>query len=230
VKAVFVPDTHFPYVNKRQLDRIFDFTDKFQPDIVVQLGDLYDLYCFGRWPRNISFVTPEEELREARVGAETFWAAMRHIVPNARKHQILGNHDDRISKLVRTKAPELEAVLDMLDFHSLWRFEGVTTTKDGAEELVLEGLDQGRDVIVMHGHRGKLGDHVNYNMTSTVCGHSHRGGVVYRRYRDASLWELNAGYIADQSSVPLGYGAQKISNGVAGFGVVDEDGARFIPL
>jgi predicted phosphodiesterase len=230
MKAVFVPDTHFPYVNEGQLNSIFDFTAKLQPDIIVQLGDLYDLYCFGRWPRDLSFITPAEELTQARAAAEAFWVGMRGIAPKAKCHQILGNHDDRILKMVRTKAPELEAVMNMLDLHSLWRFPGVTTTMDGAEELVIDGLDGGRPVIVMHGHRGKLGDHVSYNLASTVCGHSHRGGVVLRRYRDVSLWELNAGYIADQTSTPLGYGAQKMSNGVPGFGVVDEYGARFIPL
>lgn len=230
MRALFVPDTHFPYVNEGQLNSIFDYAAKHTPDIIVQLGDLYDFYNFGRWPKNVSFMTPKDELILGRTAAEAFWVGISHIAPKARKHQILGNHDDRIMKLVRGKAPELEAVLDMLDFHSLWRFPGVETTRDGAEEIVIEGLDDGRPVMVMHGHRGKLGDHMSYNLMSTVCGHSHRGGVVHRPYRGVSLFELNAGYIADQTSTPLGYGAQKLSNGVAGFGVVDEYGARFIAL
>jgi predicted phosphodiesterase len=230
LKAIFVGDTHNPYANHDHINQILDRVDHYQPDYVVQMGDAYDLYNFGRWPRNVSFMTPQEELIEARAGAEAFRAAMRAAAPKARLHQILGNHDDRILKLVRGKVPELEAVLEVLDYKSLWRFPGVETQPDSATELVIPGLDKGRPVVVLHGHYSKLGDHMRYNQISTVTGHSHKGGAVFDRVRGETLWELNAGYSADQKSAALAYGAQKYSRSVPGFGLVDEDGPRFIPL
>lgn len=231
MKALLVGDTHFPWVNEERVNRILDKVDRMQPDIVAQMGDLYDLYSFSRYVRTLNLISPKDELVEARLGAETFWRAIRDAAPRARCIQLLGNHDERMMKLAVAKAPELEALLEMLDYWSLWRFDGVELPHLKADtEVEVEDLDSGRSVILMHGHRARLGDHVKYNQQSTVVGHSHHGGVYFHRYRGETVWELNCGYIADQASKPLSYGPQRLSNSVPGYGVIDSDGPRFIAM
>ncbi len=230
MKALLVGDTHFPWCSHELLNRILDKIDLMQPDLVVQMGDLYDFYSFSRYARTQNLITPKAEIINGRGEAEAFWEAVRAAAPKARRLQLLGNHDDRIFSLVGNKAPELDAVLEALDVMSLWRFDGVETQKSSKDEVTIEGLDRGAPVMLHHGHYSALGQHVRYNQMSTAVGHSHHGGVVYHRLRGKTIWELNSGYIADQKSLPLNYGMQRLSNSVPGYGVIDQDGPRFNPL
>jgi hypothetical protein len=229
LKTILIGDVHFPWSNEQYLNRILDRIDKMQPDYVIQMGDLYDFYSFSRYPRSQNVMKPKDELLEARSQAEAMWEAIRTAAPKAKRRQILGNHDDRILKMVQNKAPELEAVLEALDYRALWRFDGVKTQPDSASELELP-LFRGEKVIVHHGHRAQLGDHVKYNLDHTAVAHTHKGGVFFTRRRGQTLWELNCGYVADQRAKALSYGIQRLSDSVPGYGVIDNDGPRFIAL
>jgi len=78
-----------------------------------------------------------------------------------------------------------------------------------------------------------MGQHLNdvrgrYNV---VCGHIHRGGAVYINYDNKVFWELNVGFLADKDSKALSYSALKrFSAWTLGWGEIDEQGPRFIPI
>jgi len=154
---------------------------------------------------------------------EEIWERARQAAgPKTLCYQLLGNHDDRLIKRVMDSMPEAERFLD----HSreLWRFKGVKTQESSRDELILDG------VWYMHGYR-QHGDHVKYNLMSTVVGHLHTGGVVFMRLRGKVLFELNCGHLANERAVPLSYTAQKRhSKWTTGIGVIDGEGPRFIPI
>lgn len=56
-----------------------------------------------------------------------------------------------------------------------------------------------------------------------------KGGVVFRKIRGQTLWELNAGYMADPHAKGLTYTPQRITHWTEGLGWTDEYGPRFIP-
>lgn len=223
MRAVIIGDTHFPYCNWKLLDRIIRKIDMIRPEYVFQMGDVYDLYCFSRYAKTLR-ITPDVEISTGRSEAEKMWQMVKEASPASKCFQLLGNHDDRLMNTVMSKAPELESVLRFLDVKKLWRFDGVETQTSSRDEIVERGI------MFHHGHRSKLGDHMTFNQCNTVVGHSHHGGVVYKRLRDRTIWELNAGAVPDINAVPLRYTAQKLSNSVLGYGVIDEDGPRFIAL
>lgn len=229
MKILPIGDTHFPFTDYDKLNRIADKVDYVQPDVILQMGDLYDLYSWSRYPGTPNIMTPAEELAEGRQNAEAFWELMKLVAPKARLIQLLGNHDDRIMRTVSAKAPELEAVMKALDIMSLWRFKGVETQTSSRDEIMIEHPVHGA-ICFMHGHRGRLGAHMNFNQMNTVCGHSHHGGVVFQRLREKSIWELNVGYLADQKAKVMQYTMQSLSSSVPGYGVIDNDGPRFNPL
>jgi hypothetical protein len=230
LKALTVGDTHFPWTNWDHLNQILDDADWLQPTLVVQMGDEYDFYSFSRFAKTLNLMTPKEEVMRGREEAEEFWKLMQQAAPKARCIQLLGNHDERLMKTVLGKAPELEGVLEILDYLQLWRFPGVELVQeDPTEEFILDTEEHG-EILFQHGHRAKIGDHARYNGMNTVVGHSHRGGTEFIRYKGRTIWELNAGYIADQNSKPLNYNQGKISNSVPGYGIIDERGPRFIYL
>lgn len=229
-RALFVGDTHLPWCDEARLNTILDAIVKLQPDIVAQMGDLYDFYSFSRHPKSLNIMTPKQELVEGRAQAEAFWSAVAVMAPGARRIQLLGNHDTRIERMVMSKAPELEAVLEALDFKQLWRFEGVETQADYTSEIVIDGLDNGNPVMLLHGYRSKLGDHARFNQMSTVVGHTHRAGVVPIKLHDRIIHELNCGYVADQHSRVMNYRDQRLSDSTPAYGIWDELGPRYVTL
>lgn len=216
-----IGDLHFPFHDAARLRQVVAAVDLLQPDIVVQMGDLYDLYSFAKFPRSHNLMTPKDEILRGRELADAFWSSVRKSIPQAELYQLIGNHDSRPFMRAADKFPEVEALLNIA---ALWQFPGVNTQPDEREELLIG------EVVFMHGFR-QHGDHCRHNRRSTVCGHLHRGGVTYERLGDDIIWELNAGHLADVNALPLSYTKQrKFSNWTAGYGVIDALGPRFVPL
>lgn len=220
-KVIILGDTHCPWTNVLSLNEVYRAITKIQPDVVVQSGDLFDMYSFSKFARSHDLCTPSEEILEGRKLAEAMWKNIRSFAPKAECYQIFGNHDIRPNLRLQEKYPEIASIVDMSD---LWKFPGVTTVSDARDELEID------NVLYIHGHYSKLGDHMRYYHKNVVCGHSHQGGVQFWRRGTKTLWELNAGYLADENAVPLKYTKTKTTKWTQGYGLIDELGPRFIPL
>lgn len=220
---VAIPDTHFPFSDKPAIDKLLAELKAIQPEYVVQMGDLYDLYNFSSHATSRLGLGPMEELTEGRGQAEAMWAGVRDAVPNAKCFQILGNHDLRIRKQLVKKAPEMEALLEVLDIDSLWRFAGVKLQADYREPLEISG-------IVFHHGFGKAGSHVRRFLRPTVVGHLHIGRVEYLSLWDRVIWELGCGFLGDSDALAFSYTPTRLANWQTGFGLIDERGPRFVSL
>lgn len=198
--TVVIGDTHFPFHHKPTLKKILGHIKKHHEKIshVIQVGDLYDLYCFNRYGRR-EIMTAYDELENARNEAEKMWSSVRSIDPKIKCIQLLGNHDERLSKWITAKAPELEPLIDKL---SLWSFDGVKTMPDQRTELELSG------VIYIHGDK-RAGAHMLDFMKPCVHGHDHKLYVMTRRFGDNVIWEASAGMVADPDCEALSYGMRK---------------------
>lgn len=211
MKIFIVGDIHFPYHNKKALRKIYEAIRKEEPSHIVQIGDLFDQYSFSRFTKK-NITTSTKEVQRSRSIALAFWKTCRAL-SKAKCYQILGNHDVRLSKRIAEKVPEAyEFVKEKLD--EMYTFKGVKTIYDDRTEIEINGI------IFMHGYRSRLGDHMRYNRKSTVCGHSHVGGVVFEQCKGRTIWELNAGYIADENSEPLKYRPQSTSKWTLGYGLI----------
>lgn len=216
-----IGDTHFPFTSTKSLKRVLELARTLKPQVILQLGDLYDFYSQSKFSRTLDLMTPKAEIDIGLEGACDMWRALRKAAPKAKCYQLQGNHDARPIKRLIEKSPELERFLDL---SSLYDFPGVTMVGDHREELIIDG------VCYQHGFR-KFGDHVAHNGMSTVCGHSHQGGVVFKRLGDKTLFELNAGFIGDEYSLPFQYTMQRrFSKWTQGVGLIDSLGPRFIPF
>ncbi len=221
MKVIAVGDIHFPWEDKPSLKKIYSAVEKEQPDAVVQLGDIFDMFGASRFARSHNIFTPQKELDLGRSKAENFWHAIQKAAPKASCYQIKGNHDDRPYKRLLDRCPELESLFDL---RSLFSFKGVHTVHDSREPLSLGG------VYYLHGWLSNLGAHMDYFLRPVVCGHSHRGGVVYRNIHGCTIWECNAGYVANKAAVPLRYGPSAVSAMTLGYAQIDSEGPRFIPF
>lgn len=223
VRGLFCGDIHFPFSNDKLIEKAVRFAEKEQPSIIVQGGDLYDFLSHGRFARSHNTFTPRQEQELARKKAETFWAEMRKACPDARLVQLWGNHDARPLRKILEVYPEAEDWVGEM-VRKMMTFDGVETVEDYRQELFLPG-----NVMVHHGYLSQLGRHRDYTQMNAIVHHTHTGGVVFRKIRGQTLWELNAGYMADPHAKGLTYTPQRITHWTEGFGWTDEYGARFIP-
>lgn len=215
-------DIHSPFACGKSLKRVLELATQLKPTHIVQIGDAYDMFSFSRFPRSSNYITPKDEIEYGRAILEDLWRRLQKASPKAKCFQLMGNHDSRVLKQIIATLPAAESLLDL---RPIFSFKGVETLPSERDELFINGI------CFMHGFRSKLGDHAVHNAQSTVCGHSHQGGVVYRRLGDKIIWELNAGYLADANSEALSYTRQRrISNWTLGCGYIDGLGPRFIPF
>jgi predicted phosphodiesterase len=210
-------DTHFEYAHWPTIYHFYSFIEKEQPDYVVQIGDLKDCFAQSRFSSKI--IDPQHEFDAAHTCAKEFWYDVKNYCPKSKLIQILGNHDMRPIRQAVDKCPEL---LPFLKWEFAFKFKGVQTIYDPRMEFLIDGIN------FTHGHR-KHGTHMLECMNNTVCGHLHKGGVVYTTYRNNLIWELNVGYAGDPTSPALAYPPKAYVNWTHGFGFIDEHGPRFIP-
>lgn len=220
--TLIIPDTHFPFVNNRLLEKIYRFTEKHAPQRIIQVGDLYDMYAHSKFPRSQNIYMPKQEEELGRSGAEEMWKTLKSYAPNAECVQLKGNHDIRPLRRTLESMPSLEHFVEEY-LNKIMRFDGVTLIEDHRQEYYFD------DVEVIHGYRSNLGAHRDFALMNAICGHMHVGGVVFRRIKNKTLFELNCGLAGAPESKVFGYTPQKISTGTPGVGWLDEYGPRFIP-
>ena len=230
MKYLFIGDTHFPFIDKAKLLKCVQWAKANQPDYILQIGDLYDMYAFSKYTKIVNDRTPEQELRKGRVLAEKMWKDFQTVSPKSKCYQLLGNHDNRVIQRVLEKLPGLDMRIKIKDkleklhnIDKLFEFDGVTTMLDYKAELKLGGM------LIIHGFKGNIGEHVKFFMKNTVTGHMHRGGVAYLRASTKTLFELNCGFLGDVKSLPFQYTETRTKTATPGFGVVETECGVLVP-
>lgn len=216
MKVFIISDTHFPFHHKVAYRKMLEHVKKEKPDVIIQIGDLLDQYVFSKFPRSHS-VSVEQDIMTGLRAAKDMWATLNKMCPKAKKFQVLGNHDRRMTKRIIEKLPELEQVYNP---NSLYEFDGVKTLQSDRDYLTLDG------VIYCHGWFSKSLDHARHFNSPCVHGHTHRAGIETR----GRIWSMDVGFLADESTLPLSYGASKFTTWKLACGVVEDKQPRLIFL
>ncbi len=201
---------------------------KIQPTHVIQMGDLLEQRPFSRFAGR-NGVQAEKELESGNYFSKKMWADIREISPQSECIQLIGNHDLMALRRAQERLPAAQTLVER-SIMELYRFDGVHTHSDHRAPFWV------KDVRFIHGYK-KFGDHAKTSGHKTVCGHSHKGGVLYMPYEnpDSSkrmIWELNAGWLGDEFKFNevFGYTPERMSGYTLGIGHVDDYGPRFIPI
>lgn len=222
-RILVIGDTHMPFADISKLDSVLHLAKDLKPNVIVQIGDLYDLYTFSRFARSVDLTTPAAELEDGRKHALAFWEALTSKSPKSLKFQLRGNHSHRIVKNLLARAPEYESLLAE-PIAKLTEFPGVQDMKSARSELEINGI------LFVHGWSTRPGFHRDYFGQSVVHGHTHHLGLSWKAQKGVPLFELDCGHIADVNKLPLQYGESKTTSWVAGAGFIDEYGPRTIIL
>jgi len=101
VKALLLPDIHWPYHDQRALDAAIDYGIKVGCSVVLIQGDGFDCYyvsSFKKDPLRPQFHT------ERKISKQLFKDFTRQI-GDVRKIFLCGNHEERIQSYIWTQAP-----------------------------------------------------------------------------------------------------------------------------
>src|SRR3990172_8418987 len=135
-KVLVISDLHLPYHSADGLNKIYERLEKEEFNAVVQIGDLLDQYVFSNYKINPN-VTPISDVKKGLKLAKEMWAKIHKLAPKAQLYQLFGNHDQRLSKRIAEKLPQLAGILDE---KSLYQFDHVKTLDSEREYLVLDGV------------------------------------------------------------------------------------------
>ena len=213
-RILFIPDTHAPYHDKRAFKLAVAIAKKLKPSYVVILGDFADFYSVSshdRSPdRKTSLVKEVEVVKSCLNQLYDSCRAKRYVY-------VSGNHEYRLARYIRTKAPDLFGVTDVPSILEL--------EESGWEYVPYHDyLKLGKLIIThdtgsagMNAHRKSLGDAGGDN--SIVIGHTHRMALDARRTTEGKFISAAMfGWLGDPKQIDWLHRA-KLRHWVQGVGV-----------
>ena len=94
-------DIHFPYHDEEALGTAIQYGIQQQVNTILLNGDILDFYQLSRFDKDPSKPKMQVELEQGR----WFMKALRTAFPKARIYYKIGNHEERLEKWLRLKAP-----------------------------------------------------------------------------------------------------------------------------
>lgn len=112
VKTILViSDVHDIDADPFVLSVIIDTAKRIQPDVICFNGDIYDMYEFSRFDKDPRMVKIRERFDFVR---EHVFKPIRKACPNAQTDLIIGNHEQRILKLLADRSPAMKVLVDLM--------------------------------------------------------------------------------------------------------------------
>lgn len=192
--SVHYGDVHFPFQDDAALDVLYAIVRDLQPDLIACHGDLLDCYSISRYEKDPKHrPSLQDEMRQA---AEHL-GLLTSLAPNAERKFFLGNHEDRLRRIIWDLAKDVPAA-QLLTLPNVW--ESLSWEKLlGAEQLGWK-VHESKEVlfgklILKHGSVVRKwsafsakGEYEKYGK-SGISGHTHRRGVFeHRDHNGAHAW------------------------------------------
>lgn len=211
-----MPDTHVPYEDPRAFALMLQAMEIWKPDAINVLGDFGDCYTVSshsKHPGRVNRLEIEVDAVNARLDQLDALGAQE-------KHFIEGNHEDRLSRFLADKAPELFGLVSVEELYGLeergWSFTPYKQSRT-----------QGK-VNVTH-DCGNAGAFAHYKALDTfqgniVIAHTHRLGVTYLgNAQGKSHVGAMFGWLGDVRAVDYMHRVQALRAWHLGFGVGYEE-------
>jgi predicted phosphodiesterase len=194
LKVAVLSDIHYPYEDRNCIKLTKQFLKDYNPDIIILNGDIADCYSISKYTkdpkRNISAQDEIDYTHDRlREWTEEF--------PNTAFKYLEGNHESRLSRLIKTDAPALSSMRAMAFENAL-----------GLESLGIEWIDSSKDLyigkllfyhgdVVRKGSGATVKGHFDQYGCSMIIGHIHRLGTVYKRNKYGTHILIENGTLCD---------------------------------
>lgn len=206
MKILVLGDTHFPWVDYACLHAAYRFAQKYQPDIVIQVGDLVDQKAWSVHPKDPADPSPAEEWQMTVEGL----TYLHKLFP---KMTILeGNHCRRIMcRALEAKIPK-QLIKTMSD---IFNFEDWTWHLD-VKPLIVD------KIVFIHGDEmpGRAHQKASRIGQSLVQGHDHMAYLEFINTYGFEIFGMSAGSMLDRESLAARYAAKNLCRSWTGWATV----------
>lgn len=197
MKVIITGDFHVPYHDMAAIEAAMKYTRRAKPDLLVLNGDITDCFQLSRFIKDPKERSLKDELVETE---EVLHMVDRFTPTNTEIIYQGGNHEERITKYLWTKARELDGLISLPELLKLKDKD--ITYRPYNKPLDIEG------VIVKHGSRiSSIGagysvkKELDSEGCSTIIGHSHRLAIIYRSLRYHTIYGVEGGHLCDTSRI-----------------------------
>ncbi|MFJ7329055.1 metallophosphoesterase [Streptomyces cyaneofuscatus] len=175
-RVVVISDVQAPYEDKRALKNVIRFIGEYQPDEVIQIGDLVDYPAPSRWSAGTRAEFAGGVLRDSQYAVDNFLAPLNEVFRGPKKI-LKGNHDERPEKYLASRAPALGHE------DTAYRMETLLQLDQHGWELVQPYYNFAPGWVAIHGHESPGLNQVAGRTAaskarkagvSVVMGHTHR--------------------------------------------------------
>lgn len=229
-KAVAFSCLHAPYEDRRAFALILKVIDYLKPDTLINLGDFLDCYQISAHERNPRRMDRLSFADEVKHGHKLRAALDETKVPD--KRAIIGNHEARLERYIRNKAPELAEYVPTIE-------KGLGFTKNGWKVTQYRQFDKLGKLALTHDlgfcgvYAGK--QTLDAASCSILFGHTHR--LEYRidgTARGKKRVGMSVGWLGDPRKTNYEYRMRANRFWSLGFAVIFTDDrtglARVIPI
>jgi predicted phosphodiesterase len=211
-KILFIPDTHVPYHDRDAFNLMLKAGKLFKPDHVIILGDFADFYGVSSHSKD-----PNRSLK-LKEEVEQTKAALKQVKALGAKNNafVAGNHEDRLERYLRDKAPEL------YDFVSIPKILGIE--ENGFSYTPYKQSYRIGKLNVTH-DTGTAGRFAHYKSLDTfqhniVIGHTHRlGYAVEGNAQGERHVTAMFGWLGDVKEIDYMHQVKAAKDWTLGFGI-----------
>jgi len=170
-KVLILSDIHFPYQDNLAIKTALQYGAKQGMEAIYLNGDIMDFYQASRFRKNPLEFRIFEEIEVTK----RFLNELRSRFPSLKIYYKMGNHEDRLNRLLEEKAPELIGV-EAFKFENFMEFRKLNI--EFVDNYAYAKLGK---LTIIHGHEFRIGggqdkNAINLNSKARVnciMGHFH---------------------------------------------------------
>lgn len=216
--VLVISDMHIPYHHQDALEFLQALKDKYQPDLVVNIGDELDHHAISMHEHNPDLMSAGDELRDAR----GYVKQLEKIFP--KMTLVHSNH----SSLVYRRALKFGLPKDYLKTYN--EFLGVGKGWRWVDDLTIT-LSDGQRCFFTHGMSADVLKVAQQYGMSTVQGHYHtKFSIGYYSNPDRLCFGMQVGCLINQKSMAFDYAKNFKSRFIIGCGMIIDGQPKLMPM
>jgi len=211
-KILFIPDCHIPYHDAMAFDLVMKVGKVFKPDHVIIGGDFADFYAVSSHDKN------PERANQLEDEVHQVIEKLQEVKKIGAKNNVFiaGNHEDRLTRYLMQKAPELHKTITIPKLLALKEngFHYVPYKSDYELGKLFVTHDTGKAGV--NAHKQALDAY----QTNIVINHTHRMGyVILGDARGNKHVGAMFGWLGDTKSIDYMHNINMNKDWTHGFGI-----------
>lgn len=233
--TLVIPDVQLPFHDPVVLKKIINVAATYQPDQVIQIGDLIDFPQVSRWNAQQAGMYVDTLQQHITQVKDELLSPLRQAAPKAAVRWVKGNHDERLHDFVSKYAHPLKS-LDALSMESLFDLEkfGVSyesgPIRVATNTYALHGHECGGYSATLSAWDAKFQKRYG-SEKSFIWGHTHQPGIIHRatgfKGKLSPRFSMNVGSIMNPTDAH--YVKDGAMSWVHSFAWLEDDGKRAWP-